>query len=76
MYSAEEFEDHQTGIVNEVFHAGHQEKVIFQHLSAELQLLLSSIEIKVNIKAGQELCDGVTVGVVLLLDHFHEVLRG
>lgn len=76
MDSAEELKDHESRILNEVVLTGDKEEVIFQHGGALLQLLLGSIKVKVNIEMGQELSDGVLVGVALLLYHLDQVLQG
>lgn len=45
------------------------------HLFTLSKFLLCSIKIKVHIKTFQELCDGISVSVWFLLDHFHQVLQ-
>lgn len=75
MDPAEELKDHEAGIINKVLHAGNQEEIILEDVSTQLELLLSRVEVKVHIKAREELGNGVTVRVRLLLDHLHEVLR-
>lgn len=75
MNSAEELEDHEPGVLDEVVLTRDKEEVILQHSGTLLQLLLGRVEVKVNVEVGQELCDGVLVGVALLLDHLHQVLQ-
>merc|ERR1719220_2235716 len=52
-----------------------REEVINQHGFAVPQLLLSTIEVKVDVEVLDEAGDGVLVGVGLLLDNFDQVLH-
>ena len=75
MDPAERLEDHHPGVLNEVVQAGHQEEVVDQDSFAVSQLLLSTVEVEVDIEVLDEAGDGVLVGVGLLLDNLDQVLH-
>lgn len=58
-------------IKRKIFQAGNQEIYLF----ALPHLLLCSIKVIVNINASQELCNGIFVGILLLLDDLDKFLE-
>ena len=75
MDPAEGLEDHHSRVLDEVVQAGHQEEIIHQNRLTVPQLTLGSVEIKVDVQIFDEGCDGVLVGVGLLLDHLDQILH-
>ncbi len=75
MDPAEGLEDHHPRVLDEVVQAGHQEEIIHQNRLTVPQLTLGSVEIKVDVQILDEGCDGVLVGVGLLLDHLDQILH-
>ena len=66
MNAAEGFKNHQSSILYKLLQAGNQEEIIEQHCLAFMQLLASSIKVKVDVQMLNELCDRVSVGVRFL----------
>ncbi len=66
MNSTEGFENHETSILHEERVAVHEEEVIVEDLLTLLELLLSSIKIKVHMKALNKLGNRILVRVRLL----------
>ena len=66
MDATESLKDKQASVLNEVLQTSNQEKVIHENHLTLSQLLLGAIEVKLDVQAHDELCDGITVGVGLL----------
>lgn len=64
--AAEGFENHQACILDKFVQASNEEEVIIENFLALVQLLPSTIKVKVDIKMLQELGNGIFVGVGLL----------
>ena len=75
MNAAERFKDHETGVFDKVVQNGDQEEVVEQHVAALSQLLLGSVKVEVDVQTLDELGDGVSVRVRLLLDDLHQVFQ-
>ena len=66
MDATEGLEDKQASILNEVLQTSNQEKVIHENHLTLSQLLLGTIEVKLDVQTHDKLCDGIFVGVGLL----------
>ena len=66
MDAAEGLKDQQASILNEVLQTSHQEEVVHENHLTLSQLLLGTVEVKLDVQAHDELRDGVLVGVGLL----------
>lgn len=73
MNAAESFENHQACIFDEFVQAGNEEEVIVKNFLALVQLLPSTIKVKVDIKMLQELGNGIFVGVGFLQNKINGV---
>ena len=75
MNPAERLEDHHPGVLYEVVQAGHQEEVVHQNSLTIPQFTLRTVEIKVYVQILYEGCDGILIGVGLLLDNLDQILH-
>ena len=75
MDATERLEDEEACVVNEVVQASGEKEVIAQDCFAFGQFGLGSVEIEVDVETFEELCDGVLVGVRLLLDYTDQILE-
>lgn len=73
MNAAERFENQKSCALDEIFIAGHKEEVVVHQLFTIFQLLLSAVKVVVDEEALEELGDGISVGVGLLLDNAHHI---
>ena len=73
MNATESFENHETRIFNEIVSAGHQKEVRAQDCIAFTKFLLSTIEVKIDVKIFNEWCNGIFVSVWFFLDHFDQI---
>lgn len=66
MDATEGLEDKQASVLNEVLQTSNQEKVIHENHLTLSQLLLGTIEVKLDVETHDKLCDGIFVGVGFL----------
>ena len=66
MNSTEGLEDQQTRILHEFLGTTDEEEVVVQDIGAIAQLLLSSVEVEMNVETLEELGDRISKGVGLL----------
>lgn len=66
MDATEGLEDKQASVLDEVLQTSNQEKVIHKNHLTLSQLLLGTIEVKLDVETHDKLCDGIFVGVGLL----------
>ena len=66
MDATEGLEDKQASVLNEVLQTSNQEKVIHENHLTLSQLLLGTIEVKLDVETHDKLRDGIFVGVGLL----------
>jgi hypothetical protein len=64
--AAEGFKNHEAGIFDKLVEASDEEEVIVQHFLALVELLPSTIKVKIDVEMLQELCDWIFVCVRLL----------
>ena len=64
--STESFENHEAGVLDKVVQHSNEEEIIEEDVLALAQLLLCRVEIKVNVKVFDELCNGISICVRFL----------